>query len=176
MIKIYDKFLAEHDFELLSSLLMGPNVPWYYNDAIAGKETHLDGYQFVHNFFNVNKPFDKQQSQYSSFIMPVLHKLTPKYVLRVKANLRPKTKELVTSDWHTDTEIESKTAILYLNSNDGYTVFKQGDKVYSQANRLVLFESHMEHAGTSCTNDKKRVVLNINYTPRKMNGKEQLPL
>ena len=58
-----------------------------------------------------------------------------------------------------------KTAIFYLNSNNGYTLFKDDTRVFSQENRLCLFNGHIEHAGASCTNAKRRVVLNINYIP-----------
>ena len=176
MIKVYDDFLRDSEFKALQSLLLGHHLSWYYNDGITGTETHADGFQFVHSFFNITNPFDKTISNYSDFVLPLLSKLAPKYVLRVKANLRPHTKEHVLSDWHTDMTLEQKTAILYVNSNNGYTAFKDGTKVYSQANRLVLFDGHLEHAGTSCTDEKVRVVLNINYTPNMMNGKEQLPL
>ena len=68
------------------------------------------------------------------------------------------------------------TGIFYLNSNNGSTVFKSGEEVQSQANRLVLFDSQLEHSGTSCTDERRRVVLNINYVPTELNGKPQLPL
>ena len=61
------------------------------------------------------------------------------------------------------------TAIYYLNSNNGSTVFKDsGDKVESVANRLIVFDGSIEHAGTSCTDDSRRVVLNINYIPSEL--------
>ena len=76
-----------------------------------------------------------------------------------------------------DTEItQCKTCVFYLNTNDGYTMFKDGTKVESVENRLVLFDSQTQHCGTSCTDKRKRVVLNINYVPVEMNGQEQLPL
>ena len=55
-------------------------------------------------------------------------------------------------------------------------MFRGGTEVKGIENRLLLFDSHIEHAGTSCTDELRRVVLNINYHPVKMNGKEQLPL
>ena len=55
------------------------------------------------------------------------------------------------------------TSILYLNTNDGYTIFEDGTKIESVENRLVTFDSHIKHSGTSCTNQKVRLVLNMNY-------------
>ena len=48
-------------------------------------------------------------------------------------------------DTHCDCMVPlSITGIYYINTNDGYTAFKDGDKVKSVANRIVLFQS-MEH-------------------------------
>ena len=176
-MKIYDNFLKVTDFKLVSAFLLSSKIPWMYNDTITGNEQGCDGYQFVHTFFNVAKPFDCNSCKYSKFLDPIWNKLSPKYILRVKANLRPRTSELVQSEWHTDTDItQAMTGIFYLNSNNGSTVFKSGEEVQSQANRLVLFDSQLEHSGTSCTDERRRVVLNINYVPTELNGKPQLPL
>ena len=55
------------------------------------------------------------------------------------------------------------TSILYVNTNNGYTKFEDGTIVESVANRLVSFPSNMKHTGTSCTDEKTRVVINFNY-------------
>ena len=55
------------------------------------------------------------------------------------------------------------TSIYYVNSNDGYTEFKDGTIIESVENRLVIFPSDMRHTGTTCTNAKNRIVVNINY-------------
>ena len=71
-------------------------------------------------------------------------------------------------DWHVDqydygTE-HCKTALLYLNTNNGGTAFKDGNTfVQSKANRLVKFPVNTPHAVVSSTDTKLRYVLNINY-------------
>ena len=55
------------------------------------------------------------------------------------------------------------TSIFYVNTNNGYTKFEDGTKVESVANRMVIFPSNMKHIGTSCTDEKTRVVINFNY-------------
>ena len=180
-MKVYDNFLKDKDFKLIQHLFMGNKLPWYYNDGIAKgmnyEDEGPDGYQFVHSFFSIAKPFTSTNTKFHTFFDPIWHKLSPKYIIRVKANLRPRTDTHVVSNWHIDTEIrQAKTAIFYLNSNDGYTTFKEGGKVESIENRVILFDSHTQHAGPSCTDKRKRVELNINYVPTELNGQEQLPL
>ena len=57
-----------------------------------------------------------------------------------------------------------KTCILYLNSNNGGTKFKEtGAIIESKRNRLVKFPTHAMHAGVWATNAKLRYVLNMTY-------------
>ena len=55
------------------------------------------------------------------------------------------------------------TSIFYINTNNGYTKFKDGTKVESIANRMITFPANMEHCGTSCTDKNIRIVINFNY-------------
>jgi hypothetical protein len=58
----------------------------------------------------------------------------------------------------------SKTAIFYLNTNDGYTIFeKDGEKIDSLENRMLIFDSSERHSGTNCTDQKYRAVINFNF-------------
>ena len=70
------------------------------------------------------------------------------------------------SQFHTDFDSDpriTKTAILYLNANNGGTKFKTGDFVQSKPNRLSLFPNDMLHAGVWCTDKKLRFIVNFNY-------------
>ena len=51
-------------------------------------------------------------------------------LVRIKANLNPVTETLQIHDdaWHNDFD-NMTTAIYYLNTNNGFTKFKNGDKV-----------------------------------------------
>ena len=67
--------------------------------------------------------------------------------------------------WHRDYETnKTQTAIFYVNSNNGYTIFKESkEKVESVENRLVVFPTNLEHCGVSCTDNNQRVVINFNF-------------
>ena len=60
-------------------------------------------------------------------------------------------------------EGDSLTAIYYINTCNGYTEFKTGEKVKSVSNRMVIFDSELEHQGVTATDDKRRVLINFNY-------------
>jgi hypothetical protein len=57
----------------------------------------------------------------------------------------------------------ASTGILYLNDNNGYTVFEDGTRVQSAANRFVEFDASLRHTGASCTDAPYRLVLNLNW-------------
>ena len=58
----------------------------------------------------------------------------------------------------------TETAIFYVNTNNGYTIFKDSqEKVDCIENRLVTFPTDTDHCGVSCTDSKQRVVINFNY-------------
>ena len=86
--------------------------------------------------------------------------------MRVKENNIPSQSEIVTHGMHCDVSVPlSYTAIFYCNTNNGYTEFKDGDKVPSVANSMVIFPSYMEHTGTTCTDKRSRININMNYLP-----------
>ena len=87
-------------------------------------------------------------------------------ILRVKLNATPR--NAPEQEWHTDWQIStpSKTCVLYLNDNNGYTEFKTGEKFYSRTNTALIFDTNMEHRGVPATDVDRRLVLNISYFER----------
>ena len=163
-MKIIDDFLSPSDFEITQNFFQSNNFIWYYNQSIAKHKQGLDQFQFVHPFFDISKP---SQTDWSPFLQPILTKLNAQYIFRIKANLRPRTSQGVLSEFHTDMNLNQQTAIFYLNTNNGYTKFKDNtiDDVPSVANRLITFFGHLQHCGCSATDCNNRIVLNINYIP-----------
>ena len=99
---------------------------------------------------------------------PITKKLNCFCLLRVKANLRTLYKGSQDNQgiyYHRDyEEVGCSTAIFYVTTNNGYTIFKEtGEKVDCVANRLVKFDTKLEHAGISANDSKQRIVINFNY-------------
>ena len=163
-MKIIDNFLDEDEFKVIQHYLTADDFPWYLSDSITKHKHGLDQFQFSHLFYDISKPY---LQNYSNFLTPLFNKLQAKYILRVKANLRPRTTQGVLSDYHTDLDLNQQTAIYYLNTNNGYTKFQQNglQDVPSVANRLVTFYGGLKHCGCSATDSNYRIVLNINYIP-----------
>jgi hypothetical protein len=164
-VEVIDNFLSEDDFKPLQDLLLGSGFSWFYNKEILVDDNpspSLCNFQFTHSFY---RPKLGVQSRFFDNLAPSLRQLKVKTLIRAKANLNPFTESSFSGGFHIDTSVPSKTAILYINSNNGFTSFEDGFKVESIANRAVIFDSHIRHTGNSCTDSKIRVLLNYNFIP-----------
>ena len=169
MVSIVDNFLEAEDFKNVQSYLLSAICFWQYVDHVDNYEyrNELDTFQFVHGFYNMPilwKDIERLES--------IIKKIDPVAVYRIKANLIPKTSDIIENSLHVDiielVDSSEKlkqwtTSIYYVNTNDGYTKFETGEIVESVGNRMVTFPSNILHTGTSCTDEKVRVVINFDY-------------
>jgi hypothetical protein len=129
------------------------------------QDDFLENYQFTHTFYKDYTPV----SGYMNVIAPLVLKINPLGLMRIKANLGPIRKDKVRFTYHTDFngfETGTKTAIYYVNTNNGTTVFKDGTEIQSVANRLLIFDQNIPHTGTTCSDEKFRCLINLNYINR----------
>ena len=56
-----------------------------------------------------------------------------------------------------------KTGIFYMNTNNGKTIFEDGEEIDSIENRMVVFPASKRHAGTTHTDTIYRCVINFNW-------------
>lgn len=160
---VISNFLNHAEFELIKSTWLGYNVHWTYNDGVI-HENKDDDFQFVNVVWESIRGASSPYTWDS--ILPIMSFINPAALIRIKANLRTKTSTINRSEWHRDILIPgSLTAIFYINNSDGYTEFKDGDIFNSVENTLLIFPSHMEHLGTTCTNTNRRVLINFNFIP-----------
>tara|TARA_R100001082_G_C4261830_1_gene115902 strand:- start:82 stop:588 length:507 start_codon:yes stop_codon:yes gene_type:complete len=166
-LKIIDDFLPEDLFIPLQKALLGDSIDWYYQNSKTRPDELTESFQFVHQFFD-SRDIERQPSDKAYIIKPLLRYLTPHVILRVKANLTTRTTLHDVSELHNDFLFGNKTAIYYVNTNNGYTRFEDNTIVPSIANRVVIFDCKHRHSGVTCTDEKVRVVLNVNYFPIKI--------
>jgi len=182
-IKIEDNFLRQEDFNTLQEIIMRNTLHWefsykYYallesewSTAVRhppkSHEDELDKFQFIHTFYENGQP----ASTFLKLLNPILEILHPISIWRIRANLLTRLPNIVENSFHTDmaanlSEEKQKqwtTSIFYMNTNNGYTLFEDGTKVESVANRMLTFPANVKHTGTSCTNQQSRVLINFDY-------------
>tara|TARA_R110002020_G_scaffold276360_1_gene491716 strand:- start:325 stop:825 length:501 start_codon:yes stop_codon:yes gene_type:complete len=164
-MEIVDDFIEQNAFDKLQAFIMGKGIDWYYKPTIDFPED-VNKFQFVHGFYIDGIT----ASNFITEIFPILNKIDPKSLYRVKANLLTWTPNIIENAFHVDmTHLPEKelkkwsTSIFYVNTNNGYTEFEDGSQVESVANRMVIFPADLKHRGTSSTNEKTRIVINFNY-------------
>ena len=158
-LKIIDNFLDEEYFKSLNKIFLFNKFPWYFEKGKVFADD--DTFHFAHKFYDNNK----SNSKHFEILFKIFEKLDVKCLVRCKLKMTTKEDEIFNYGFHTDVDYDDKkckTAILYLNTNNGKTIF-ENKEVNSVANRIVIFPSTMKHTATSTTNKPYRVVLNINY-------------
>jgi hypothetical protein len=166
--EVVDNFLDEETFSTIRSTFLSPEFPWNYNPtkvADGYDEDNPYNYQFNHLFYKNGDPLSK----YCSIIEPLFEKLGDNGKGRTKANLTTRTPKIMEFSMHTDYKNymqDMRTAVFYLNTNNGYTRFQDGPTVESVENRLIHFDSRIMHTGSTHTDGKIRVVLNLNFLVR----------
>lgn len=159
-------FLEKEEFLKLKNIIHDDYFPWYKNDGVVhSNDLYL---QFTHTFFRDGKV----NSPYFDILNPLLKKINPFCLLRIKLNLLPKTDNTIEHGMHVDLDDNKyrkdiTTGIYYINSNNGYTKFINNDIVKSEENKLITFDSDLKHTGSTCTDKNYRIVLNMNYFQNK---------
>ena len=164
-MKIEDNFLKQEEFDKIQKLMGEPSpFPWFYADRIVF-EDDVDKFQFIHAFYDNHMPM----SPFTNELDSIINIIQPFSIVKIRAKLLTRTPEIVESTFHVDIFLPEEklkqwtTSIFYINTNNGYTKFEDGTKVESVANRMVTFPANMKHCGTSCTDERRRIVINFNY-------------
>ncbi len=160
-MQIIDNFLPDELFQSIKCMFCRSDFPWFWGEEKISQNPlmcdQIQNFQLCHVFYDQNKFYSTWN------IYPIIEKLKVNALVRAKANLTIGTSEIVKYGYHVDTELDCNTAIYYINTNNGYTEFVDDVKVESFENRVLIFNSKLKHTGTSCTDSKRRMVLNINY-------------
>ena len=177
--KVIDNFLDKEYFDSLVNLFSykkdnTPNndMQWYFQSDPDNQKELLE---HTHHIQSEDNPFsfylkhmlyiDHQIiSLHYNNLIPLLEKLEVRALIRIKANLFPNTKIVEEYAMHLDYPFSHSGAVLSLNTCDGYTKLKDGTKIDSIANRILLFDTGKEmHCATTTSNDYARFNILVNY-------------
>lgn len=163
---VIDNLLTKEEWQGLTSILLGQDFPWYFFPSLvhhseATKEDN-SAYKFAHLFFR-----NGTAAPSFSVVSPIAKRLDPGAYIFVRGFMLTYTGSQAQSGFHVDVENVAGylTAIYYLNTNNGRTIFASGETIDAVGNRLVIFEGSTPHAAVNATDVKARVVINFNYFP-----------
>jgi|TARA_R110000803_G_scaffold210467_1_gene282374 hypothetical protein len=173
---VHDNWLNPVYFNVLKEYILSTEFAWYKGEVVedVGQVAPIKTQpifekrdQFFHAFIN-----DKGEN--NSGGVALIHKigwfLNAKKIIRAKLNYGSKTNEPQLGGWHVDydykvnpNDSDYKIAILYINTNNGYTLLENGQEILSVENRVVIFDNSVLHTDCSQTDIQGRIVLNIVY-------------
>ena len=165
MMRIVDNFLPHEEYQLIhDSICYCDSFPWYFSpgvsEALDGNVKSKDGNYFYHLIYIEHRP----NGRYYDLIQPIIKKINPHAISRIKANFYPTTEKIIHHGWHQDAPFSHGGFIYYLNTNNGKTIFSTGEEVDSIANRALFFDPSVHHKSTTCSDDNAgRYNININY-------------
>jgi hypothetical protein len=162
-VKIIENCLPKEDFLNIKNTICSDYFSWFLNNGVVSPNDNK--IQFTHVFYNNYN----QNSNLLDSLKPIINILNPLALIRIKANLQIKTNEIIKHTMHTDQDFKSTTAIFYVNTNNGYTEFEDGQKINSEENKLIIFDTFFKHCGTTCTDKNERIVINFNFIEKVTN-------
>jgi len=164
--KIIDNFLDAVSFKNLKGTVLKYDFPWFFSKSqtplISETTNEIDSFYFAHLVYQDNRA---HSNIYENFILEMLSRLSCNAVSSVRINLLTVKEKPILSGWHIDKTYECNTGIFYLNTCNGYTLLGKEEriKIESIENRMLIFNSQIEHCGVNQTDVDRRVVININY-------------
>jgi len=159
-MNIYNNFLPKNKFNIIKKEIMSSYFSWFFNDGIINVPDNY--FQFTYCFYEQSNNFVDSKIL---LLSPILKKLKHKKLRRVKANLTTRDFKHTEHGMHIDFPKlpKAKTGIYYINTSNGYTKFANGKIVKCEENKYIEFDSYLKHTGVSCTDEKRKIVINFNY-------------
>ena len=170
-IEVIDNFLEQESFNELQKFFMSPRSQWRFVDFVVSKDQDnqkKDGY-FVHSFRDLHRvsfgdrlPIRRKYDVLYKLLDRLKKTVNPNRILRIRSSLFPRREKQNPDAFHVDYKFNHKVCIFYINTNNGYTLFKTGEKVESVANRLLIFDGLKEHSTVVQSDTSARYIININ--------------
>ena len=176
-VLVFDDFLSAKDFKIVTDPFLYGDINWRRSlplteeqvGDIEGNEILCDwkyNHQFVHYLLlrhQMSERFGNTMSPFVQRLHDMDYMLNPYSLIRAKVNLHTCTETVHEHAYHVDYMWPHWSGVFNMNTNDGYTGIKNGPKIESIANRLIIIPDKTVHTGTSCTNQQARIVLNFNW-------------
>tara|TARA_R100000458_G_C8142987_1_gene153421 strand:+ start:139 stop:648 length:510 start_codon:yes stop_codon:yes gene_type:complete len=168
-MKVIENFLPQATFDEFQKIILSNKAKFNIitnvdaqPDAIPQEEYW--SWYLIHMVYWNDSPYsDWFQPIYNEFIPRLRGLKIFKSLMRIKINAFPYTETIHEHNKHVDYTFKHLGAIYYLNTCDGYTKLKDGTKIDSIANRLLIFDASEPHQSTTTTTARLRYNINFNF-------------
>lgn len=166
-MEVIHNFLPKDAHQKIKSVLCNldefsyVHFPWHLSRNVASTDSNNNKeFYMYHPFYWDHAPTSEW---FDELVIPLVNQLQTKSLMRVKANLYPRTESILEHDPHIDDDFSHKGAVYFVNNNNGYTTTSDGTRVPSVENSILLFDPSEPHFSSTCTDDKFRITINVNY-------------
>tara|TARA_B100001113_G_scaffold302462_1_gene261963 strand:+ start:313 stop:801 length:489 start_codon:yes stop_codon:yes gene_type:complete len=161
-MQVIDDALDREYFEHLEKQMLHQNrFKWLFQEKVATLEDDPNDEQFYFICSFYHHLMVEDDFYYE--LRPLFDALGVKALIRARAIMYMNQGKLIKHKPHVDFEYSHNAALLYINTNNGYTGMMNDDKVESVENRILLHDGSIPHYSTTCTDTCKRIVLAVNY-------------
>lgn len=162
---IIDDFLSPEAFDFLERTILNcqdKEFPFYLQKGVAnpGEKTEHWSWMGTHMIYHQREPKSPFYDLINNLFLDKIEMIS---LLRIKANFYPWTSEVKTHPFHVDYSFENKGALFSINTCDGYTMFEDGTKIDSVANRMMFFNPQVKHCSSTTSNSHGRYNINFNF-------------
>jgi hypothetical protein len=163
---VIDNFFNESDFKDLKSLFFSSDFPYHYQNGVTYEYEQDEYYYFNHTLFSLSKV----RSDWYYFVVSKFLNVTnfkEENILRGKVNLFPREKEVKFHSLHVDDDQNDHLVVLwYANTTNAPTLLKTSkEEIFIDCieNRCLIFDGKIMHGASSCSDQKIRVNVNLNF-------------
>jgi len=184
-MQVIDDALDQEYFDhLKKSILHSGRFRWSFQERVATLEDdpNSEQFYFISSFYNECQI----EHDFYQELFPLFNALEVKAVLRARAIMYMNQGKIIKHKPHIDYDYSHNAALLYMNTNNGYTgminddwvlndkltpeerfseegIFSEGNKVDSVENRILLHDGSIPHHSTTCTDVSHRLLIAVNY-------------
>tara|TARA_B100001094_G_C18071909_1_gene740511 strand:- start:12 stop:503 length:492 start_codon:yes stop_codon:yes gene_type:complete len=158
---VKDNFLDEKYFKWLQDELLDGSITWDYQDGVAEDSDEPDFY-FIHSLYNADT-FQPDSKYFNTHFGKLINDLEVRALKRMRLIMYTNCGEQIVHKRHRDLDYDHTAALIYLNTNNGFTELDDGTRIDSIENRLLMFNGSELHSSSTCTDQKRRVLISLNY-------------
>lgn len=151
--------LSKEDYSTIRATFLSEDFIWNYYRYISDDKDKY--YIFKHTYVK-DSNFFGTVNHFNDFLKPLFEFLKIKTVINVTAYLMTKSLNAKKGFDLTSVNKKTKTAIFYIEHNNGYTKFKK-ENIENEGNMFVSFSSKENRIEYPTTNKERRIFLNIEY-------------
>ena len=158
-MQLIENFLPEDIFLDIQKTLLGSMMGWGFSPHSTNSERNDDFY-FTHTLYNNG---NQLSGLFQQIVHPILGNLQFNYLLRARARLITRQTTQIPHKFHVDSKEKHMVALFSVNTNNGHTLFENGEKKYSKENTMLIFDGSLKHATVPQTDTNIRVNINFNF-------------